>query len=564
MSYVPAIAFLQRAGIPGGQDAIGGTGAGEELVFQGSSNSNLGQVRMRSPIDFDDVTAANALNPYSIRDASVQSFSASFIGGTFNASPTITFSNAVFVWEALRGAPNIQSLVSPAFAAFALFQGLPLLRAGPTAGHNPLNALTLNAGVTQQNEFTGTKSVATSTCINFAHSLKTTIAGAVLNCTTFVGLQCSPQFSTVAGSTINFGTIVGVLCNAPAPGLFQPAAGTELMTAYYGLQFNNMTFGGASATYSVIRSLLNSGTNKRFLDHTGTAESRLRGNLRFDTDLTGVIWGASGDFQTGWAAGNFQFFQCNTVTSAVQLRWTPAAREWQFSGATTVGFRFNVAAVSFGSTSADPNNANWFTIFAAPNLRAPAVAGEYSDVLWTASGSISIPAAFAMSNVQAFKINSPAIILGAGASISDLSNLYVEAMPSFGGTRMQALRVLGRTRVDGIMCHNSATLAQLTADVAALALPPNNAGRFVLLASADALGPWTIQGIVNVQVGDSIYVVNTGANAFDFGHEDGAAAAANRIITPTAATWTLGPREFAKLWYDSVATRWRILESNGA
>jgi hypothetical protein len=129
---------------------------------------------------------------------------------------------------------------------------------------------------------------------------------------------------------------------------------------------------------------------------------------------------------------------------------------------------------------------------------------------------------------------------------------------------MQALRVLGRSRMDGLLTHNEASLTQLTADVAQVTLPADNAGRFVLLQDADANGPWTIQGVLNVQVGDAFYIVNDGANAFILGHQDAAAAAIDRIISPTGVDLILGPDEMAKLWYDPVATRWRILETTGA
>ena len=105
---------------------------------------------------------------------------------------------------------------------------------------------------------------------------------------------------------------------------------------------------------------------------------------------------------------------------------------------------------------------------------------------------------------------------------------------------------------------------QLTADVTAFVLPFLNSGRFVILIDADALGPWTIQGIVNDQLADSFYILNTGVNAILLGHQDVAASAADRIISPTALDLTLDQDEMAKLWYDEVSTRWRILETTGA
>ncbi len=46
-------------------------------------------------------------------------------------------------------------------------------------------------------------------------------------------------------------------------------------------------------------------------------------------------------------------------------------------------------------------------------------------------------------------------------------------------------------------------VAQLTADVAAFVLPVNNPGMFTILIDADALGPWTIRGLVDDQLADS-------------------------------------------------------------
>ncbi len=111
---------------------------------------------------------------------------------------------------------------------------------------------------------------------------------------------------------------------------------------------------------------------------------------------------------------------------------------------------------------------------------------------------------------------------------------------------------------------DSSVAEQLTADVSAFVLPFLNSGRFVILIDADALGPWTIQGIVNDQLADSFYILNTGANSFLLGHQDLAAAEADRIISPTALDITLDLDEMAKLWYDEVSTRWRILETTGA
>lgn len=566
------VQYILLAGRAGGQAAFGGTAAGEELILRGTTNANLGQIRFRSPIDFDDVTAANALNPYSIRDASTSALTAAFIGGTFADQRTVTFTNAVTVYEVLRGAPNIQSLTSPAFAAFTLFQALPILRAGSTAGFNPLNPLVLNAGPVMQNEFTGTKTCATAAAINWAGQLRATVSGAVMNVTDWTGLINNPSFSTVAGSTINFGTIRAVHCQEPSVGLFQPSAGTEAMTAYYGLEYDAMAFGGNVAK-EVVRSSLAAATNAYFLRNLGGAQSDFGSGVAHWNDNTWAEFGGSlttADILYGW----FNAHEAMVWSTALGLATNPlflapgATNEWVFrhnlAGTQDIGIGFNVNAIVFGTTAPTPNSNNWFVQFSAPNQRQPQIGGEYADVLWTAGGSIDING-LGISNLDAFKINAVAYILN-GGTVADVSTLHVAAMSSDGiATRSHALRVQGRTRIDGHMNHNESTaLAQLTANVTQLVLPANNGMRHVYLLDADGAGPWTVRGVLNVQTGDSFYIVNDGANAFLLGHQDGTAAAADRIISPTGANLTLGPNEMAKLWYDSTVSRWRILEHTGA
>ncbi len=545
-------------GRAGGQSGVGGTAAGEEWAIRGSAAANLGLIRAQSPIVFDNTLAAATLSTYFIAATPTQAMTAGFVGGGVNISPSITFSSAFFIWEGLRAAPTIESLVAPGFAAFTLFQALPILTSASSA-FNQLNALVLNAGVVT--EFTGAagSTTATTAAINWAPQLRATTAGGTANWSTATGLQCRPVFSTVLGTVVNLGTIRAVWAQEPSAALFQPSAGTETMTAYVAVDMDNVAFGG-NVTKAAVRSAQAAATNAFFLLQTGAAQSRFVGEVQLRSNTVGLRLGTADTVGLRYDGTRFLW----TWVGGDQLRWQnfTALNYWAIdSNVAAQGIQFDLEAITFGTTAANPGSLNNFVQFAAPNLRTPSVAGEYADVLWTAGGTLDING-LAMTNVSAFAINSPAVILS-GGTISDLSNLFVNAMPSFGATRMQALRVLGRSRLDGLMTHNQATLAQLTANVAALALPANNLGRFVLFETADALGPWTIQGIVNVQVGDSLYIVNTGANSFLLGHQDAGAAAANRIISPTGASLTLAANQMAKLWYDSAATRWRILEHTG-
>ncbi len=121
---------------------------------------------------------------------------------------------------------------------------------------------------------------------------------------------------------------------------------------------------------------------------------------------------------------------------------------------------------------------------------------------------------------------------------------------------------------------SQANLPALVGDVRRVAFrfPPVDelAGvtRFVLFQAADALGPvdgWRIGGVVTAgAIAEQVTFINSGTNPWRFAHELGAAAEADRIITPTGAAWQLTARQFTVLWYDSFVDRWRILESNGA
>jgi hypothetical protein len=555
--------YLLLAGRAGGQFAFGGTGASEELNLQGSSDADLGQIRVWSPIDVEDITAANALNPFAFRFQATQVIPDTFIGGGVSVSPTINFGNGIFIWEGVRGAPIIQSDVAPVFAAFTLFNALPALRSGASGTFNPLAALVLNAGPVIEHDNTGTRTTTLITVVNAGAQVRCGVSGATMNVVEQFGIAFRPTFSTIGGATVGLGTLRAVLAGTPSVALFQPQAGTQAMTAYYGLDVEDIDFSG-NVEKVAVRSAIPVNTDSWFLLNTGGAWSNHgSGFMRFD-DNAGIIFGTGTDVFIRWNSVT-QAIETNTFfgmgNSPVHFR-PNGDNSWDWFSTNPLGLAYNVEQVSFGFANAAPNLKNWFVIFQGLDGRGPgAGAGDYSDVLWTAGGDVDI-GALVMTDVQAFRIDALSII-GAG-SIADLSNLFLNAMSTAGGTRMQSLRVLGRSRMDGLLTHNEASLTQLTADLAQLTLPADNAGRFVLLQDADALGPWTIQGVLNVQLGDAFYIVNDGADAFILGHQDAAAAAIDRIISPTGADLTLGPDEMAKLWYDPVATRWRILETTGA
>jgi len=550
--------YLRLAGRFGGQSAFGGTLGPDDLDLAASPIPGTGRINVNSPMVFGAYEPTGAA--YGFSYTAVESFPSGFIGGGLNFSGTITFTNALFIYESFRGSPVIHTAVTPGFAAYTVLQALPQMHAGSGAGHNPLNPLILNAGPGLYNGFSGARTSGNCGAVNWSPAIRPTVSGAVMNVTNMTGFINSPKFSTVAGSTANFGTVRGLWAQTPAQALFGSSAGSEIMTAYYALDVDNIGAFDGTAPVAAVRSAITNASGQNFLLNTGGADSAFGAGDALFNDSAGVMLGTGADVLLNWNGSALEF---DPAIAAPDLRWTPSTLDyWRLDGSAALsGIQFDLDTITFGTTAADPSSSNFFVQFAAPNGRVPTVAGEYSDVHWTAGGSIDING-LAMSNVQAFKINSPAALLS-GGSITDFYNLFVEAMPSI-GTRQGSLRVTGRSRLDGLLNFNEATLATLTASVAALALPANNNGRFILEIDADALGPWTIQGIVNSNPGDSFVLVNVGANAFLLGHQDGAAAAADRIISPTGASLTLGQYESALMWYSPTQTRWIILPTTGA
>lgn len=332
-----------------------------------------------------------------------------YVGGGIQSLGTVTYNNATFIWALLQESKVYEAAVAPGFAAFTLFNALAQIR--NSGNFNLVQSLTLNVGVRHSRVTSGTSTVISNNGVNFAARIDATVSGAVCTRTNCNFATVAPTFSTVAGSTVNLGTIRGIQFVQPAIALFGSGAGTENMTAYYGIDFPDMTFGGASAVYSVIRSQLNTGTNKRFLDHTGNASSRLRGHLIFDVDAFGVILGASSDVLMRWlAGGQLSFFGFGTA-SDLQIS-TAAANRFLINtagGSTTGEFNMNALKMSFGAQTGAVGNQKFSFVSGAETIT---VAGEYSGMLWTYAANDTINAALSLYATATWNAGNPTIGTG--------------------------------------------------------------------------------------------------------------------------------------------------------
>ena len=565
-------AFLYKPGFAGGQLAHGGTAAGDELRLRGSTDADLGIVNVESPMDFDVDLSVSPASSILRWDTSFTV--GAFIGGMIEDLGTVSITGSTFIWALLSETRRYAVGVTPAFAAFTLFNALPTI--ANSGNFNLLQALVLNVGVTHERNTSGTSTVIQTIGMSFSAQARATVSGAVLTYTTgMTAIRVSPTFSTVAGSTVNFGTIVGLQCIEPAVGLFQPAAGVENITAYYGLDWVNMAFGGASAVSSVVRSNQVSGTNRRFLDHTGTATSRLRGQIQIDVDLVGITYGASLDFQVGWAAANFYFEQQNTAPAG-QLRKSSVAvgataQRWLFTASSRAEFTWDCDRFSIGAQIG--TNGNQVGNFVTP-ARTVTVGGDWADFLLTHAGSLTVNA-LALGRVSAWVIN-PVSYAASTGSVANADTLTVGGFPTSSPgvtiTLRQSLFVIGgRSRFASVMQYNPITPAVLAAgnnnDWAGLLTgSPNNGMRHWARVQGDGGGTSVITGIdaTAVQDGDTFKLTNISANNVTLGHQDANSAAANRIISPTGANYVLGADESAEIIYDLTTARFRILYGSGA
>jgi hypothetical protein len=563
--------YLLLAGRAGGQIAFGGTLATETLQLRGSTNADLGLIDCAGPMVFTGNFLAASPQLAMIEHQAIVPSTGGAVAGLILNAPELHIDNSLFIWYALSDTGFYYQEVAAGFAVQTLFLAQPRYVAN-TAGIAPPNAFTFAAQAIMRGEGCGIVTTGSHLGMTFAPQLQPTVSGDNMTVTDHIGISVAPIWSTVVGTTANFGRLTGMKIAQPVRGLFQPTGGVETMTEVRGLDFLNMTFAGGIPR-SVIYNQMVGGLNNRLIRNVGGAESDFGTGSIHLNDNSYVKLGntvASPDVIIGWASAESKlvfssFF--GTGGAPLYLQGT-AADEWIFSqhslGTIDIGVGFNVNAIVFGTTLPTPNSNNWFVQFAAPSGRQVQIGGEYSDVLWTAGGFIDVDGQ-AVSDLQAFKINSPAILLN-GGSIQDISNLFVSAMPSFGAPRTQALRVLGRARIDGVMNNGSREPAQITANQNDYQLGQNNNQRAVNLLDTD--DDYNITGIDSsfgfAQTGDRIYIYNNGAFDITLTHQDAASLAANRFICPESLPYVIHPQRGIWLWYDDTGTaRWRVLATMG-
>ena len=505
---------------------------------------------------------AGAANSLTLSDTFTTS--APFIGGGILSNGTVTYGNATWIWALLQESKGYIANAAPGFAAFTLFNAIPFIRNGTNAA--TVQALILNGGLSHQG--TGAVAVTTvgTTVVNSSPNTRALTAfGSMTKTGGDTGLRFSPTFGTVNLSSIAFGTLRAVHCFNPAVALFQPSAGTESMTAYYGMDIEPIPFGG-NVTKRGIRSQLVAASNTRFIDGLGTAQSDLRGSLNFPVDLVGIQYGASLDWFEAWAGGGFKIEQQNVGVVEQFRKSFPAAGRMLFDWSNDMELTINcIDGFSLGAQSGA--NGNQFGNFVTSARTIP-VAGDYADFLLTQGGNLTV-GGLAMGRVSAWVINGISYANSTG-SVSESDTLTVGGMvtssPGVTITDRQSLHVIaGRSRFDSAVQFETISPATLAAgdndDWGGLLTGTANNGMRQWARVTGNATQSTITGIdaTEAQDGDWFTLTNIGTETVLISHQDAGSSAANRIITTDGNNFILTENASVDIRYDATTARWRIV-----
>lgn len=563
--------YALLAGRALGQTLFGGTGAGELLTLQGSTNADRGQLNVNSSTVYDwdwSLHAGGAL----WRWATTVPASGGVITGALQIANNITVNNGLFIISAVDDLSTLRWTIAPGFAVSTLFFARPTYRS-TSAGIPPAQAFIFAAQAQFDIQGAGSVTTANYRALSFAPILRARNAGDQMQVTNTVGLYVGPLWNTNNSlALVDFGTIRGVHCANGATVFFGQALGTERCQNYIGLDFNSITMATVGIR-AVVRSALvsNVGTNYFLLNNGGATSEFGTGGVHFN-DNTPVQFGGTAfnaqDASIFWSGSTLDFFFIANADRLLmsnpnnaQILFNLVANEFTLN--TTRGFSMGAITGTLG---------NQFGNFVT-GARTVGVAGGWADFLLTQGGNLSI-GAFAMSDVSAWVINSISLAGGTG-SIAELATLKIGGMttsnPGITVTERAALWVTGRLNLFGAVQYQPATPPALAAgdtdDYGQLqTATPSNNQRYWNRLQGNLAGTSRITGIdaTAVQNGDTMELTNVSTFNVTLGHQNAGSVAANRFISPTGADYVLGQDETVTVRYDGTNARWRVLAGTGA
>lgn len=547
--------YALLAGRVGGQSLFGGvTGFPGDLTLQGNTAASLGRIFANSPIVFGPYVPSG--EAYAFQYNASEAFNSNFIGGGLNMSGNLTFSQPTFIYESFRGSPTINTNANPGFAAYTVLQALPVLSAGPNAGHNPLNPLILNAGPRLTNGFAGTRTSTNVAGINWAPTNNPAANGAVMVITNSTGLQVAPVWNTVTGSRAELGTIIGMDVRAPAQALFAQSLGIERLTAFYGMRVANPGINNqfGTAPVAAVQSSILTGTNRWFLQNLGTANSEFGAGSAHFNDNAGLLLGntfALPDALIAWDGANLILNPQTSGPSAGRVRIP-------FGGILVEGDSFPVSDFIRNTASTNLINSSWRL---TGKTSADMADGFGTAMFWTIEDDAAVKNNIAFMSAER-----------AGADNTGLFRMRVyEAgvINQIWQASGKTMTITARSELSGAVKYPPIVPAALAAGDnddwnGLLTASPNNNQRYWARISGDAAGS-IITGIdvTAVQDGDTFELTNIGTGNILLVDEDAGSVAANRFATVDTFTFVLKPNGTATIRYDTTAARWYVVTPAG-
>lgn len=532
---LPALDRLLAVGL------VGGEASGDTLELVGSTHGDGGSVHSTSPFELDYFEGNTPLDQVAMRWRPSVVTAGAWNGAMIANNADIAYTNTFYIYASLLDASIHRSRAAAGFQAFTLFNALPTITRDTS--NALVQMLVLNDGGAHENDTANPATSVQHATVNSSPQLRAGLAGGSMAWSAgATGLFYAPKFSTVLGASIAMGTLRALHCTNPAVALFQPQAGTESMTAYYGVDVAAIPFGG-NVPKVALRSAIAPASNARMIENTGGAESDFGAGSAAWDDNAGTLYGNAGDALIAYDGSNL------VLDSQVN---GPSASKTEIPfGLIVGGDIFPVSDFVRRAASTNLILSSWrLTGLTSGNMAD----GFGTALFWSIEDDTSGRVNIAYQSAERAGADNTGLtrwwVYDSGVA-SEVWNatanlLTVSADATFDG----------RTTLDAPITLGAAALSQLTADAAALALPAGNLARPVLMLDADANGPWTVRGIVNVTPGDAFQLLNDGANAYVIGHQDTGAAAADRIISATGADYTLHAGASVLVWYDPALTRW--------
>jgi len=266
-----------------GGSITGGSNVGDILTLRGSTDSTLGLINIESPIDFFNVEpGGNPVVNIRIRD-DYTTGTGVVVQATIQSTRELSVATSIWFNSQIQDSGVYIQTVTPGFSAFLLFNAFPTISTGgPTAATSLIASVCVQSAIVHENDGDGAGIGAFANIgLQYRAAIRALTAGDTIFITDSTGLLVLPDLSAQdVASTVTLTTVRGVWLREPLTNLH---IGTGVIEAYIGLDMDDISFGTGFKV--AVRSALSAAASTFFLQHTGTAQSLLGGDLEIDGDL---------------------------------------------------------------------------------------------------------------------------------------------------------------------------------------------------------------------------------------------------------------------------------------